>query len=69
MKDKITRRWEYVTPLKTTVYHAGWTGTLPAMHRKAAEESGALETPKEKTDGHQGAAADRPARSAGKAEG
>lgn len=43
--DEFAREWTYRDPMVTVTYPKGWTGTLPAIRRKAAEADGALVIP------------------------
>lgn len=45
MTDKLTREWTYRDPLVTVTYPKGWTGTLPAKQRAAAQEAQVLADP------------------------
>lgn len=40
--DEFAREWTYRDPMVTVTYPKGWTGALPAVRRKAAEQDGAL---------------------------
>lgn len=40
--DEFAREWTYRDPMVTVTYPKGWTGVLPAVRRKAAEQDGAL---------------------------
>lgn len=40
--DEFAREWTYRDPMVTVTYPKGWTGSLPAVRRKAAEQAGAL---------------------------
>jgi len=50
--DEFAREWTYRDPMVTVTYPKGWTGSLPAVRRKAAEQAGALvvEAPATETD-------------------
>lgn len=63
-----TRKWTYRDPLVTVTYPAGTDAEdMPAKRRKAAEDAGVFEAPKETENGERLPAA-RASGRAGKAE-